>query len=101
MGYPHSTILQSFAELGIVGGLLYCGLLIIALFDFFRRAFNGTAKTASAAAQLSLSLFVMFLLTDQLYGNYFMAIGSYFMIGVAASMRSHQAWTDAPDSKNA
>ena len=36
-------------------------------------------------------LFVMYLLTDQLYGNYFMAVGSYFLVGVAASMRSNLA----------
>ncbi len=99
-GYPHNTVLQSFAELGIVGGLLYCGLLVIALFGFFRRAFNGTVKKTSAVAQLSLSLYVMYLLTDQLYGNYFMAAGSYFMIGVAASMRSNPAWGDSPDGRD-
>ena len=100
LGFPHSTILQSFAELGFVGGLLYCGLLIIALFSLIRQAFNDVSKTSNAVAQLTLSLYVMYLLTDQLYGNYFMAVGSYFLIGVAASMRTNPAWNEAPEPGN-
>ena len=30
-----------------------------------------------------------------------MALGSYFLIGVAASMRSNPPWNDVPESKNA
>jgi|GEM_PF-7070104 len=101
MGYPHSTILQSFAELGIVGGLLYCGLLIVALVNFIRQTVTSGAKTENAVEKLTLSLFVMYLLTDQLYGNYFMAVGSYFMIGVAASRRANPAWNAAPELGNA
>ena len=100
MGFPHSTILQSFAELGVVGGLLYCGLLITALLNLIRRAFISATKPSDVAAQLSLSLFAMYLLVDQLYGNYFMAVGSYFLIGVAACMRSNPAWNDAPEANN-
>lgn len=99
MGFPHSTILQSFVELGMVGGLLYCGLLVIAFFSLLRKAFRNT-KT-SLAAQLTLSLLVMYLLADQLYGNYFMAAGSYFLIGVAAAMQSNLAWNDTPEVENA
>lgn len=99
-GYPHSTILQSFAELGIVGGLLYCGLLVIALLSFVRRAFSRAAESANVLGQLTLSLFVMYLLTDQLYGNYFMAVGSYFLIGVAASMQINPAWNVVPEPRN-
>ena len=101
MGFPHSTILQSFAELGIVGGILYCGLLIVAFFSLIRRVFTSATKPADAAVQLSLSLFVMYLLADQFYGNYFMAAGSYFLIGVAASMSSNPEWNDAPEAGNA
>ena len=100
MGFPHSTILQSFAELGIVGGLLYGGLLITAFLSLIRRAFTSATKPVDTAAQLSLPLFVMYLLVDQLYGNYFMAAGSYFLIGVAASMRSNPEWNDAPEVSN-
>lgn len=99
-GYPHSTILQSFAELGIVGGLLYCGLLVGALFGFIRQAFNRGKKTQDALGKLSLSLFLMYLLMDQIYGNYFMAVGSYFLIGVAASIQTNPAWNTAPELGN-
>lgn len=92
-GFPHSTTLQAFSELGMVGGILYCSLLLTAFLVFAGRAFRNVTKT-SAIAQLSLSLFVMYLLTDQLYGNYFMAVGSYFFVGVAAGMQTNPTWND-------
>ncbi len=100
MGYPHSTILQSFAELGIVGGLLYCGLLFVALFGFIRQAFSSGEKTQNTLGKLSVSLFLMYLLTDQLYGNYFMAAGSYFLVGVAASIPTNPPWSGATEPGN-
>ncbi len=100
MGHPHSTILQSFAEVGIAGGLLYFGPLILMHLSFVRQAFSRTAESANALGQLTLSLFVMYLLTDQLYGNYVMAVGSYFLIGVAASMQINPAWDVAPEPSN-
>ena len=100
MGFPHSTILQAFAELGIVGALLYCGLLIFTLHSLIRKVFANKDKSDDSSAQLILPLFVMYLLVDQLYGNYFMAVGSYFLIGVVASMRSNPEWNDAPEARN-
>ena len=93
-GFPHSTTLQAFSELGMVGGILYCSLLLTAFLVFVQKAFMGVTKT-SAIAQLSLSLFLMYLLTDQLYGNYFLAVGSYFFVGVAAGMQINPAWNEA------
>jgi len=38
---------------------------------------------------------------DRLYGNYFMAVGSYFLIGGAAAMQSNRVWSDARVGENA
>lgn len=88
-GYPHSTILQSFAELGVAGGLLFVGLMASAI--------AGSSRGAGAPRQwmmpLMLGMFVQYLATDQLYGNYFMAAGTYFWVGVAASMQSNSEWS--------
>ena len=88
-GYPHSTILQSFAELGVAGGLLFVGLMASAI--------AGSSRGADAPRQwmrpLMLGMFVQYLATDQLYGNYFMAAGTYFWVGVAASMQSNSEWS--------
>lgn len=88
-GYPHSTILQSFAELGVAGGLLFVGLIASAI--------AGSSRAAGAPRQwmmpLTLGMLVQYLATDQLYGNYFMAAGTYFWIGVAASMQSNSEWS--------
>lgn len=94
MGFPHSTILQAFAELGVMGGLLFVGLMSAAFVGFFRKAVEANATYATQAAQLALAWFTMYLAADQIYGNYFMAAGFYLLAGVAAGMRSNPAWNN-------
>ena len=94
MGFPHSTILQAFAELGVIGGLLFVGLMLAAFVVFSRKVVEANATRATQAAQLGLAWFTMYLVADQIYGNYFMAAGSYLLVGVAAGMRSNPAWND-------
>lgn len=86
-GFPHSTILQALAELGIVGGgLLYPGLLLATFVRLGRSVIGGTRAERNRIAEYVLATFVMYVVADQLYGNYFMATGSYLMIGIAAGM---------------
>jgi hypothetical protein len=88
-GFPHSTVLQALAELGIVGGgLLYLGLLLSAFMRLGRGALDATSAERRQIAGFALATFVMYVVADQLYGNYFMATGSYLMIGIAAGIRS-------------
>jgi O-antigen ligase len=94
MGFPHSTILQAFAELGVIGGLLFVGLMLAAFVGFFRKAVEANATRATQAAQLALAWFMIYLVADQIYGNYFMAAGFYLLAGLAAGMRSNPVWND-------
>ena len=100
MGFPHSTILQTFAELGVMGGLLFVGLMSAAFVGFFRKAVEANATYATQAAQLALAWFTMYLAADQIYGNYFMAAGFYLLAGVAAGMRSNPAWNNGVEESN-
>lgn len=96
-GYPHSTILQAFAELGIVGGLLFAGLMATPVRNLRRQSNSGHRM-----APFVMAMFAQSLLTDQLYGTYFMAAGTYFWVGTTASMRSSVAWEHSLDiQKNA
>ncbi len=88
-GYPHSTILQSFAELGVTGGLLFAGLMACAMAGILRRA----GGPRGWMMPLVLGMFVQYLVTDQFYGNYLMAAGTYFWVGVAASMQCNDEWS--------
>lgn len=88
-GYPHSTILQGFAELGLVGGGLLAGLLSLAAITLLRPFLTAGQGSIWSANAFALALFAMFLVADQIYGNYFMSVGTWLMLGIAASMRAN------------
>lgn len=88
-GYPHSTILQGFAELGLLGGGLLTGLLVLAGVTLARPVMLCGQGSNWSADAFVLALFVTFAVADQIYGNYFMSVGTWLMLGVAASMRAH------------
>lgn len=88
-GYPHSTVLQAYAELGLVGGGLLTALLTLAAVTFVRPFLTVRQGPNWTADAFVLALFAMFLVGDQIYGNYFMSVGAWLMLGIAASMRSH------------
>lgn len=83
--YPHSTVLQAFAELGVAGGSLLLTLIAISLLNFWRG--HASSPAAASEAALWLALLAFFTLSDQIYGSYFMAAASFFLFGVAASLR--------------
>ena len=88
-GYPHSTMLQGFAELGLMGGGLVAGLLVLAGVTLARPFLPGRQGSNWSADVFVLALFIMFVVADQIYGNYFMSVGTWLMAGIAASIRAH------------
>ena len=87
--FPHSTILQGFAELGVIGGSLLAGLLVLTAITLARPFLSVRRGSNWSAGAFALALFAAFLVADQIYGNYFMAVGSWLMLGIAASMRAN------------
>lgn len=86
-GFPHSTILQGFAELGLAGGALFLILYSFALLTLLRRCVADRYHAGVFEARFVLALFVTLMLADQIYGNYFMAVGAYLMLGISARMQ--------------
>ena len=87
-GFPHSTILQVLAELGVNGGGMLIGMLIIAANTLLRRILSDMHRANWSTDAFILAFLAMFLGADQIYGNYFMSVGSWMMLGIVASMRS-------------
>lgn len=88
-GFPHSTVLQGFAELGLIGGALLAGLLALAAITLARPLLSIRQCSDWSADAFALALFVTFAVADQIYGNYFMSVGTWLMLGIAASMRAN------------
>ena len=83
--YPHSTILQVLAELGILGGLLYFSLLWIVVRAPIARYMSAIDVSIKANMGWLLAFIVLQFTTSQFYGDYFMSAGLYFVMGLAAS----------------
>ncbi|WP_296752338.1 O-antigen ligase family protein [Thiobacillus sp.] len=88
MGFPHSTILQGGAELGLIGGGLLVGLMMLAAVTLARPFLSVWQGPNWSAHAFVLALFAAFQLGDQIYGNYFMSVGTWLLLGIAASMRA-------------
>lgn len=86
--FPHSTVLQGFAELGVAGGSLLVGLMILATVSLMRRVIYRGATLNPATDLFALALLVTFFVTDQIYGNYFMSVGTWLMLGMVAGMEA-------------
>lgn len=84
--YPHSTILQALAELGVVGAASHVAVLLLALFaagEGYRQARDDATRQLFAW----LTAFLVFqIIVAQLYGNYFMSAALYFSVGMVASL---------------
>lgn len=87
--YPHNTLLQAYAELGLVGGGLLTALMALAGVQLVRPLLTfGNGTTNWGAHVFALALFTLFFLVDQFYGNYFQAIGAWLTLGLASSLRA-------------
>jgi O-Antigen ligase len=82
--FPHSTILQVLAELGILGALVYGLLILAAVYAILQRYFSSDHLMTKVIAGWVLAYLAFQLATNQLYGNYFMSAGLYFVIGIAS-----------------
>lgn len=87
-GFPHSVVLQGFAELGLFGGGLLAGLFVLSAVTLLRPFYRDRQEANWPANSFILALFAVLLVADQVYGNYFMSGGTWLMLGIAASMRS-------------
>lgn len=88
--FPHSTILQAFAELGIAGGLLLLSILSLAAWEFKRHLPKHKTQDVLSVAPFACALFATFLTVEQLHGSYFASSGVPFMLGIAAHWSVHR-----------
>lgn len=100
-GMPHNTVLHTFAELGLAGGLLFIGFLMASLIVLFR-AIKWSDDKVQPVFLGVLMLLGLHILVDQIQGNYFFAIGFYLFAGITAAIQAgdlHPADTDTAHSR--
>lgn len=84
--YPHTSVLQVLAELGVLGGLSYF-LLIGLIFCVPIMRYKSTTEIIFRSNMGWLLAFIVLqFTTSQFNGNYFMSAGLYFVMGLAASL---------------
>lgn len=84
--FPHSTLLQVFAELGVVVGVAYCALILMTLHGLMRSRQRFGSPPEKPVWSWFVAFSAMQVLIAQLNGNYFVSAGLYFVMGVAASV---------------
>lgn len=88
--FPHSTILQAFSELGLIGGGIYLALLFASYKTVFRRYYFSADIMVKAIAAWLLAFLTLQLTVSQLYGNYYFSAGLYFVLGIASRMANEE-----------
>ena len=94
--YPHSTILQVLAELGVIGGALYFWMI----WEVLRRSLARIRRPQDSSNRLDanwiFAFFVLQLITSQFFGSYLLSAAFYFAIGLAASFsnKAHEEPND-------
>lgn len=88
---PHSTILHVFAELGILGIMVYSAMLFLLAKGLYKAAkFSKDEKIKTYAWYLG-GAWLFYLITDQFYGDYFLGFQFYLLTGcVAAFLANNQ-----------
>lgn len=86
--YPHSTILQSFSELGMLGGVMLIFTYILAAYTLLVVLKKSPKSKYNYLTVFILSLFILYLVAEQVYGNYLMSTGTWFLLGVISSIRN-------------
>lgn len=82
--YPHSTMLQVLAELGIFVFLVYSYIIFLSIRGVVTRFKEREDVIDKSILSFVLLYFIFQLITSQIYGNYFMSSGLYFAIGMAS-----------------
>lgn len=96
-GFPHSTVLQVFSELGVLGGCIFTALIALAVGTLIGRVRDAKRDSESRSVTFLVSMFVSVFIADQIYGNYFMAVAIWLLIGIVASMRGKPGLGDRAD----
>lgn len=86
-GYPHSTGLQVISELGVLGGVIFVVLIALSGVTFIREIRGVQSVNEMLVTTFLASLFVSVCVADQIYGNFFMALAFWLLIGISASIR--------------
>ena len=83
---PHSTLLQVFSELGIIGGSLFSTIAVLTIIGLMRiaRSYNNQVRFRTIA-WLALVLWIFIFLYDQISGNYFTSYQFFAITGFAGA----------------
>ena len=95
--FPHTTILQVLAELGVLGGVLYFSLMWVVFRVPITKGKSEVNILSKANMGWLLAFTTLQFTVNQFIGSYFLSAGLYFVMGLAASFldRSDQSRVEA------
>ena len=84
--FPHSTILQIFAELGLLGGLPFMTIIALLCWQMAKVLSMTFSPRTLTTFWMFVPLWGFYLLTDQLYGDYMMALPFFLLTGAGVAL---------------
>jgi len=88
--YPHSTLMQALAELGLLGGGCLLWVWLLAVKTLVKpHVISKSGEFSEDIYSYVLAILVSFILADQIYGNYLMSVGTWMTVGISASLFNH------------
>lgn len=83
--YPHNSVLQAFAELGVIGGSLYLGIAVFLMWRLFGLV-GDKLDARRARAWYVLGLWSYLFVVELVGGNYLMSASFWLVSGLAVSL---------------
>jgi O-antigen ligase len=90
--FPHSTILQAFAEMGLLGGGSLVACFCAALLHLLRYSRINMDPKGKVLTQVGGLLFIG-IIADQFYGNLSLNLITWFALGIVSAL-SQRLWED-------
>jgi len=87
---PHSTLLQAFVELGLLGGAAFLAIIVWTT-HYLWTALRSTSVGMRAIASLLASLWCFYVLFDQVNGHYLANAGFFLLTGACAALRDESS----------
>lgn len=83
---PHSTVLHVLSELGVVGGLLFIGIVLIASIGLVWRVWQDGFDGKNLTVWMLTALWIYYFTVDQFSHSYFTVVHFFLLVGVIASL---------------